>query len=91
MCSAYWNLKTKLKCPKCSNETVWDLQTHFMGEPGSCINEYELGQKVNELKKVTVSLNGNDEGFCGSCPDCKKFFDLGAEINKGIVKKVFFV
>ena len=91
MCSAYWSLKTELSCPKCEKTDVWDLQTHFMGEFGSCINEYKLGQKVEELKNVTVSLDGKNESFCGSCSGCNKFFELGAEINKGKVTKVFFV
>ncbi len=70
---------------------MWNLQTHFMGDFGSCIDRYKLGQEVDELKGVTVSLNGKEEGFCGSCSHCHKFFDLGGEIDKGKVIKVFFV
>ena len=90
MCSAYWNLNTKLNCPACGKNGLWNLQTHFMGDFGSCLNQYKLGQKIKELSNATVSLDG-EEGFCGDCPYCKKFFDLGGEINKGKVVKVFFL
>lgn len=91
MCSLYWNLNTKLTCPDCGKESLWNLQTHFMGDFGSCINKYKLDQKVDELKDVTVSLDGKEEGFCGHCSQCHKFFDFGGEINNGKVTKVFFI
>lgn len=91
MCSAYWNLNTELVCPKCGKKDLWNLQTHFMGDFGSCVNEYKLGQKVKELKNLTQILDGKNEGFCSSCSCCKKSFDLGAEIKMGKVVKVFFV
>ncbi|KKQ41849.1 MAG: hypothetical protein US60_C0028G0004 [Microgenomates group bacterium GW2011_GWC1_37_8] len=90
MCSMYWNLNTKLKCPNCGKSSLWNLQTHFLGDYGSCLNEYKLKEKVNELSNTSVTLDGKNDNFIGDCPNCDKFFDLGAEIVDGKVEKVFF-
>lgn len=91
MCSKYWNLYTQIKCPKCNKQGRWNLQTHFMGDDGSCVNEYKLGEKVKELKVVSVLLDGKNDDFIGGCPHCEKFFDLGANIVKGRVEKVYIL
>lgn len=91
MCSKYWNLNTNIKCPKCGKQSMWNLQTHFMGDDGSCVNEYKLGEKVKELKGVSVLLDGKNDDFIGSCPQCEKFFDFGSNIVKGRVNKVFIL
>lgn len=80
-----------MKCPKCGKQGMWNLQTHFMGDFGSCVNEYKLGEKVEELKGVSVLLDGKNDDFIGDCPHCGKFFDLGANIIKGRVEKVFIL
>lgn len=91
MCSQYWNLNTKVKCPNCGKTRVWNLQTHFMGDIGSCVNEYKLGEKVDELDTVSVVLDGTNDDFIGDCPNCDKFFDFGAEIVEGKVERVFIL
>jgi len=91
VCSRYWNLNTKVKCPNCGNKSVWNLQTHFMGDFGSCLNEYKLNEKVKELGNMSVTLDGNNDDFIGDCDDCGKFFDFGAEIKEGMVDKVYLL
>lgn len=65
------------------------MQTHFMGDFGSCINRYKLGETVPELKRVSVILDGENDDLIGDCPSCDAFFNFGAEINKGKVTKLF--
>ena len=91
MCSQYWNLNIDLTCPKCGKKSEWNLQTHFMGQIGSCVNYYTLDQQIVELKGVTVKLNGENDDFIGDCEKCGEFFDLGAEIKKGKVMQVHFL
>lgn len=91
MCSQYWTLNAKIKCPKCQKGNIWDLQTHFMGDVGSCVNVYELGEKVEELKGISVLLDGKVDDFIGDCPKCGEFFNLGANIVNGSVEKVFIL
>lgn len=62
-----------------------------MGDYGSCLNEYKLNEKVEELKGVSVVLDGRVDDFIGDCAYCGKFFDLGAEIKDGRVEKVFLL
>lgn len=89
MCSQYWNLNTQITCPHCNKTDVWNLQTHFMGDFGSCINEYSLGEKVAELGDMSVTLDGKLDSFIGECESCEKFFDFGAKIVKGKVMTVW--
>lgn len=91
MCASYWHLKAMMTCPSCGKTTTWDLQTHFMGYGGSCGHEYTVGEKVDELEGVSVLLDGRIDDFIGDCPHCETLFDLGAEIVKGRVKRVFIL
>ena len=91
MCSQYWNLNTKVACLNCGNARIWNLQTHFMGDFGSCVNNYELGEKIDELGSVSVILDGKNDDFIGDCPNCGKFFNFGAKIVKGKVEKIFIL
>ena len=88
MCNAYWNLRVDVECPK-GHRYSDELQTHFMGEPGSCLNYYALGEPVEELQGVTVVLDGRIDAFIGECKDCKAFYDCGAEIIEGRVTRVW--
>lgn len=90
MCSQYWNLKAKLTCPSCGKSKMWEVQTHFMGDYGSCLNYYKLGEKIEELGNMTITLDGKLDDFIGQCSTCGKFFDLGAEIIDGKVEKLLF-
>jgi hypothetical protein len=91
MCSAYWNLTAVVKCPDCKKAAIWNLQTHFMGDFGSCVHEYKLGEEVIELKGVTVLLDGGIEDFIGNCPLCGALYDVGGEIVDGRIKRVFIL
>lgn len=91
MCTMYWNLNTKMRCPSCGKASLWNLQTHFMGDFGSCVNVYKLDENVAELEGITLVLDGKIDDFIGDCPECGKFFDLGAKIVKGRVTKVWFL
>ena len=89
MCSAYWNLEAIVTCPQCHKRKTWTLQTHFMGDFGSCVNHYTLGEPVEELADMNVRLDGMQEGFIGNCPKCGASFDFGANIIGGKVEQVF--
>ena len=91
MCSMYWTIKDiSLSCPRCGKKGVWNIQTHFLGEVGSCLNYYALGQKVSELRGVKrAMLDGINEDFIGGCPECGQTILFGAEIEDEYVKSVF--
>lgn len=91
MCSAYWNLRASYACPKCGAEIKDDqLQTHFMGEPGSCMNEYQVGDKVDELSGISApSMVAAGDDLIGICDDCDITIDLDAEIVDGQVVRVW--
>jgi hypothetical protein len=94
MCSQYWTLiDIEFTCPRCLATTKDDLQTHFMGEIGSCSNRYELGTPVEELKFISATLGPRKEGypddFIGQCGECKTWVDFGAVIIDGKVIKVY--
>lgn len=91
MCASYWNLDTKIKCPACGQTAVWNLQTHFMGYLGSCEHFYKLNAEIDELKGIDVLLDGRIDDFIGDCEKCGRFFDIGAKIVKGKVKKVWIL
>ena len=97
MCSRYWNLDTEIVCPKCNKKSIWNLQTHFMGEVGSSGNYYKLEENIPELKNTNIVLDGKNDSFCGDCPKCGTdannanwvLYDFGAEIVDGKVVKIW--
>jgi hypothetical protein len=90
MCSAYWNLtNVRFTCPNCGEDETDTLQTHFMGETGSCANYYALGEVVPELEVVSVTLDGKNDGLIGKCDSCDTFIDFGAIIDAGRVIAVW--
>ena len=91
MCARYWNLNVKVTCPGCGKRSLWNLQTHFMGDYGSYEHEYNLNEDIPELEGVSVVLDGRIDDFNGDCEECGRFFDVGAEIVKGKVKRVWVI
>lgn len=97
MCSMYWNLMADVACPKCGTVERRELQTHWMGEVGSCTNRYELGQAVEELQGIEGAVVPNDELFITTCQTCPTensngfFFHCGAMIEYGAVVRVWEV
>ena len=90
MCSSYWTLKAVVECPKCHKTQPMEMQTHFMGEPGSCLNTYEMYQLIPELQGVSVELDGRIDDFITTCPQpCDYTFLVGAIIEKGAVVRVW--
>jgi len=91
MCTMYWTIKdVRLKCPKCKKISMWELQTHFMGEAGSCLNYYKLGEKVWELKGIEfATLGGENDSFIGDCPHCNEYINFGAKIKDETIVKIF--
>lgn len=90
MCSQYWNLTAPVKCLKCGEEHDWELQTHFQGEMGSCVNFYDVGEQVPELHGIQAAvLDGGNDDFIGACPACHAWADVGAEIKNGAVVRVW--
>lgn len=95
MCAQYWTIKkAEITCGKCNQTSEWDeLQTHFEGGGDGtwCNDFYDLGDKVPELGNMTVTLNGENDSFIGTCPKCEKWGDLGAEIKDGAVIKMWYL
>jgi hypothetical protein len=91
MCSSYWNLKVEFVCPRCGLTSTDDIQTHFMGEPGSCVNYYGLGEPVAELQGIATATLGPDgpDDFIGICGHCVTCFDFGGRIEDGRVIEVW--
>jgi hypothetical protein len=88
----YWSLlDVTFTCPGCGAKVTDTVQTHFMGEVGSCSNYYRIGEMVPELEGCTVTLgpgHTRDE-FIGKCDECSTFVDFGARIEGGIVVEVW--
>ena len=94
MCSMYWNLTVDFTCPvpDCGAENVGaELQTHWMGDVGSCSNRYAIGQSVDELDGIeaeTLGPGGPDD-LIGHCDSCQTFIDFGARVENGAVVEVW--
>lgn len=91
MCSAYWNLSAEWTCPACGhvNEDA-EIQTHWMGEVGSCMNRYRLGEPVAELAGIAdARLPDAGDDFIDQCGGCDVFVDLGGQIKGGAVVAVW--
>ena len=94
MCSMYWTLRTPgVECGSCHALAVTELQTHFMGEVGSCGNYYALGDEVAELQGVSAMMTGKrgDDDFIGGCDACDQYADYGAEVVAGRVLRVWLL
>lgn len=93
MCSQYWNIEVTLTCPSCNKEITDNAQTHFMGEIGSCVNYYKVGENIPELHGCTILLGDYERGFADDltaiCPECDAFISCGARIESGVVLGVW--
>lgn len=88
MCSQYWNLTADIAAP-CGHEVKQaNLQTHFMGEYGSCSNYYNLGDQVPELRDYTGFIAGDPDGLIGDCDKCDGWFTVNVEAQAGRVVRV---
>lgn len=77
----YWNLRARVTCPHCGNEYDANLQTHWMGEDGSSLNYYQLGERVPELHGIqAATLDGIKDDFTSKCTQCGKWLSFGARI-----------
>ena len=94
MCSQYWTLKATFSCPYCGHENIdAQLQTHFMGDYGSCLNYYKIGDSIAELrgvKSAKLGYKGSDD-FISSCKACNKFIIFGADIEDEKVVKIYSI
>lgn len=82
MCSMYWNLIAEGNAP--CGHPIGNLQTHFMGEAGSCMDYYRLGERIPDLDGFSGALPDEDL-LCGSCDKCGAFYELNATIVDGAV------
>ncbi len=90
MCTMYWNLKAWFNCPKCGDESDVELQTHWLGCAGSCVNHYGLGERVEELKGIPEAvLDGENDRFAGICGVCGARIGFGARIVDEAVVEVW--
>jgi hypothetical protein len=90
MCSRYWNLKATFVCPACGASAEDELQTHWLGDDGSCINHYRLGDKAYELRGIKLAVvDGSQDDFIGHCDQCGAWIDFGARIEDEAVVDVW--
>lgn len=93
MCSMYWNLTVPcLICPECGAlEVASDLQTHFMGDVGDCLNYYKIGEQVPNLRNMTGRLSDLGDCFVTNCNKCDAFLDYDGVVEKGVVTGVSLI
>lgn len=91
MCCEYWTLRADYTCPLCGSEEQGELQTHWMGDLGSCLDCYQLGQKVPQLRGIEAATLGADgpEEFISVCRSCHGIIDWGARIENEVVVRVW--
>ena len=93
MCSMYWNLNVRVTCPACGRDADDELQTHFMGEPFSCDNIYEMGEPVAEMAGfngvVKPPLDDLIGGGCETAGCDADFVTYGFKVEDGRVMKVW--
>ena len=78
----YWTLKAPAVCPSCDEVETVEMQTHWMGEVGSCLNTYDLGQPIAELEGFSGWMPP-DESFIARCGKCQTWFDVRALFQDG--------
>jgi hypothetical protein len=78
-------------CPICDAHQVDGLQTHFMGDFGSCVNYYVIDQPVEELRGIHAAGLGEGmaDDFVSVCRNCRGFVDWGARIENEAVVEVW--
>jgi len=94
MCSQYWNLIAEVECPECHTKEEIELQTHWMGEVGSYVNRYHLGEKVQELRGIKEAvLDGTTNDLVGDCPneECEAWLNVGARIKDEAVTEIWIL
>ena len=92
MCSAFWNLEVPaLICPYCGGKVCENLQTHFRGEIGDCLQNYHIDEKIPNLIGLTGRLAEMGDSLCSVCEDCNHYLDYDAVIRKGIIIGVEFL
>lgn len=91
MCSQFWTITTEYECPLCGSHEHGELQTHFMGDFGSCSNFYALGESVDELRGVEAGRLGEGlaDDFISVCRNCRGVIDWGARIENSAVVEVW--
>ena len=52
MCCQFWNLRLQYECPMCGSLENGELQTHWMGDLGSCLDYFELGAPIAQLRGI---------------------------------------
>lgn len=91
MCSMYWTLIAEVTCPSCGTTYEDEMQTHWMGEAGSCVNYYRIGQPIPELAGVATAADAepySDDAFWTECPKCEWSADLGVEVENGVITRL---
>jgi hypothetical protein len=90
MCSRYWNLTAAFTCPGCASHTEDELQTHWLGVDGSCIDHYRPGEKAFELRGIlSAVLDGSFDAFTGYCGECGARVRFGARIVDEAVAEIW--
>jgi hypothetical protein len=91
MCCEYWTLRVDYDCPLCGSHEKGELQTHWMGDLGSCLDRYEIGQRVVQLHGIEAATLGEvgPDDFISICRSCRAFIDWGARIEDESVVSVW--
>jgi hypothetical protein len=87
MCTRFWNLKARFVCPSCGETVENQLQTHWLGDDGSCIDHYAIGERAWELRGILSAIvDGTHDNFSGHCERCDASIDFGARVlNEAVV------
>lgn len=91
MCSQYWTVKFEYQCHFCGSRQSGGLQTHFMGDFGSCANYYDVGERVQELRGIEAATLGEgfEDDFISVCANCRGVTDWGARIEDEAVVELW--
>ncbi len=75
----------------CGSSEDGELQTHWMGDLGSCLDYFELGAPIPQLRGIEAATLGQDgpDDFISICRLCGGLIDWGARIEDERVVRVW--
>lgn len=90
MCSQYWTLKdVEFICPHCGSKEKDNIQTHFLGDVGSCVNYYSIDEDIDELSGWSGTIEPPLDDFIGGCSNCKETVWFGALALNGHITNIW--
>lgn len=84
-------LKTRVKCPRCGEESEMEVELYFGFRN---LIEYKIGEKVKWIPLKAIQNGGrpnngnlNSEGYA-ECPKCKKDFFVIVHIKGDVIESL---